>query len=148
MITTQQEYIKDILEELRGIAVVHHNESDPELVNIKIDWAGMIKLNEDGALYLTTLRDAGVLVGYSADMLISSLHYKGRIVAFNDAIYMKPDYRHIGITKLLIESSEEFLRSVSDIYFRTINTKVHSKASTLMQSLGYKDHEVSWLKIF
>jgi GNAT superfamily N-acetyltransferase len=80
------------------------------------------------------------LVGYFVVVVSSGLHYKDHLFAYNDIIYLSPEYRK-GFTGVrLIRFAEGCLKS-DGVSVLTINTKVHQPFDRLMDFLKFKNVE-------
>ena len=88
-----------------------------------------------------TARDKEALVGYAVFFVSSHPHFQRVKFAFNDVIYIKPDYRH---------SSKEFLQFCEyhlDVDVINFSMNYEQPHMGFMQSLGYKPTEIMYHKV-
>jgi GNAT superfamily N-acetyltransferase len=121
-------------------------------VPLAIDWERYHKLEKDGILRLMAARRAEKLVGYASFLVLPHLHYSTTLHAMNDAIYVDPSVRGIGIK--LIRAAEKLLaelarpRPVRILYHAKLH--VEEERGTLarvFEALGYKAFETSHDKV-
>src|SRR5215813_15600560 len=79
-------------------------------------------------------RDTGELVGYSSHLWYDDLHFQIRL-ATDDAWYVLPNYRRIGIGRRLREKALEELAAIG-VKIALARTKVAAPHDRVMAELG------------
>ncbi len=138
LVTFQEESFNDVIDDIKPLLENHWQEIalDKDKIALNPDYAQYENMYKAGVLKVFTARLDDELVGYFVVMLHKSPHYSDHILALNDIIYLKPEYRKTGVGKRLISFAEQILHQegVSVLY---INTKVHQPFDLLMESLNY-----------
>ena len=99
-------------------------------------------MEDVGQLVCFTARDGDKLVGYSIFIVNDHLHYKNNKFAFNDVIYVHPDYRKgTTIGKDLIEFAEKELVKFG-VDKMTYHVKLDHDWSAMLVRKGYAREEV------
>lgn len=95
-------------------------------------------------LHITTAREDR-LVGYLMSIVHPHLHYKSTLMAFQDIMWIDPDYRKGRNGIRLIQASEGFLkaRGVKQIF---LGTKLRLDLGSLFKRLGYEPVEMIYSK--
>ena len=147
MYTYELEKIADILDELVPLVQEHHEEvdTDKERVQMNPDYDTYLALEEAGAVVLHTVRDNGILAGYSVVLVHPHLHYKDNVYGQNDLLYVCPEYRSEGLAKGLLETQEEHLKELG-VTVMTMHMKEDRRFEHLMQNLGYHHSEIIYKK--
>jgi hypothetical protein len=57
------------------------------------DWVTYMAMERAGRLWVGTVRDSGVLIGYTVMIIAPALHYKSLLMATEDIHYLLPEYR-------------------------------------------------------
>jgi len=93
-----------------------------------------------------TARDDGKMIGYSVFFLQNHIHYKSTRMAFNDVLYLHPDYRKGRTGIKLIQHSEDHLKWLG-IKKVVWHIKKANDFSPILQRMGYGSEEVVMAKI-
>lgn len=115
---------------------------------IDLDWDAYHQMEKLGIFSLYTVRDNFRLVGYCSFMVVSDPHYRGKIRALQDSIYVLPLYRKAGVGVGIIDYSEKRLREdfgVASIQ-QTVNVQIDF--SSLLERKGYEFTEKAMVKRF
>jgi hypothetical protein len=89
-----REPIARIREEVAPLLLRHYQELGQQDMEFDPDWERALALEAAGVLVVHTCRtDEGVLVGYTAFLVQPHLHYRRRITAVNDVIWLAPEVR-------------------------------------------------------
>ena len=98
-------------EEIKDMIHLHYEEISKYygVLECEADWDKYAQMCELGLLQIVTVRDNGVLVGYCADVISPSLHYKHDLFAVNDVIFVKKDYRNFKVASKLLDFVIELL---------------------------------------
>lgn len=90
------EPIDSIQNEIIPLLETHWEEHEwKKSAPMKPDWDRYKMLESVGGLAILTARDEG-LIGYNVFFIHESLHYKGKRIAVQDLIYIKPEKRGFG----------------------------------------------------
>jgi len=123
----------------------HHDEVEDKHFKFSPNIPWYYKMEDEGSLIITAVKDDDVVVGYSLDLLMDHPHYSGKLFAVNDGIYLKEEYRHLGLMTQLLDHVTQTLLSF-DVAHHTVALKSSNPCSHLMTELGYQTPEVSWMK--
>lgn len=96
-------------------------------------------LNRNSLLLILTLRDSGVLRGYTIGILYRSLHHRGIIVGGGDSFYIDPDYR--SYTAIMVDKFESELKSKGAIIIGW-PTHTHGPLYAVLKAKGYVGDDV------
>lgn len=149
MLSFQEEKFAYILEELEPLLLKHWKE----LANYKdqrpldIDYIGYTKLNAEGIIRIFTVRNDGILIGYSSWVIANNLHYQTWKHAVCDVYYLEQEYRKTGVAAKMFDDIEERLK-VSEVKLMTLQDKVTHSHNKLFISRGYMLTEQNYEKVF
>lgn len=136
-------------EEMRPLLERHWNEvaGHKDKIPLNPDFDRYKELANMDALCCTTMRSDGELVGYFICFVVPHIHYKEHPMAFNDAIFILPEYRR-GLTPVIsmLKSAEKELRrrGVSKI---VINTKLTNDFGPVLRRVGFVAFETVYEKM-
>lgn len=123
-----------------------------EDVPLAVDWERYYRLEADGILKLMAARQDDRLVGYASFLVMPHMHYSTTLHAMNDAIYVDPDVRGVGIK--LIRAAEKALaelarpKPVRILYHAKLHVeKERGTLARVFEALGYKAFETSHDKV-
>lgn len=139
MITYQEETYEKVKEEIIPLLVEHWREIgtfDKANIKLKPNWAWYKTLSDGGFLYITTVRKDAELIGYCVCIIIPHAHYMDTMVADNDILFLKKEYRK-GSTgyKLLRYTLSKLKKKVQLV---TIGTKIKYNFGSILTRLGFK----------
>lgn len=140
MLTYQEESYKVALDP--ELIKLHFDEValHQELIALDPDYEVYESLEASGRLRSFTVRDDGVLVGYSIFILTWNLHYRSTRQADNDLIFLHPEHRK-GFTGIdLIRYSEQQLLEYG-VDKITWHVKSKNDFGPVLKWLGYGDEE-------
>jgi GNAT superfamily N-acetyltransferase len=101
----------------------------------------------DNALIMLTVRDEmAQLVGYSCTFLTRHPHYRTRLLAANDVIYLVPAQRKWKTGTRLIMATEQAAREAGADWMTWHFKPEHSLAPILLK-MGYNNHENTMAKV-
>lgn len=85
----------DIQHDIEPLLEMHYDElcMHKEAMALLPDWAKYKFLEQHDKLLAFTVRDYGVLVGYAVFFVDAHIHYSGALIANNDIIFLRKDYR-------------------------------------------------------
>jgi hypothetical protein len=95
MITFQTEDVNPFAQEAMELFNRHYEEiaERTDVIKLDPDFNRYQILKDKNALEIHTIRDDGVLVGYSLWFIVPHIHYKSSIYATSDILYIAPEYR-------------------------------------------------------
>ncbi len=149
MIKYQVESIEDCVKEIIDLFELHYDEigDNPEGVKLAVDYDAFCYLEDEGRLHIVTARVDEELVGYYISVLCNMLHFKGRVNAFNDAIYIKKEFRKGSLAVRMIKFAERELRALG-VDRMTIHMKTKQPFDKLCEHLGMTCTERHYVKDF
>lgn len=141
------EKFSDVIEEAKPLLEKHWEEIalDRDTIKLNPDYEKYQALEDIGLIHITTAREGGVLIGYSAYFITPNLHYKQVIVAESDIFYISPEYRR-GTTALKLFKAAE--KALSELGVHKVVSKIktdHDKGP-LFERMGYRAIEVNYCK--
>lgn len=143
MIKFNVEKVLDAKTELEVLLDKHYEELtlNKEVVKLKPMWSSYKDLEDKKQFYLFTARDDGVLIGYSAFFLKPHIHYEDLIVATNDVLYLKNEYR-LGVTGIkFLKYSEQKVKELGANKI-TWHVKHSNDFRPILHRMGYADEDV------
>ena len=97
MITFQEEHYSNFFtHEFMELYKVHWEEIgsfDKQKIKLSPDWDKYRIMGKQNNLITFTIRNDRVLTGYNIFIITNHHHYKNTIIAENDILYLKPEYR-------------------------------------------------------
>ena len=131
-----------------GLIQMHYDEIalHKEVIPLDPDWNRYDLLEAAQDLACITARDDGKMIGYSVFFLQNHIHYKSTRMAFNDVLYLHPDYRKGRTGIKLIQHSEDHLKWLG-IKKVVWHIKKANDFSPILQRMGYGSEEVVMAKI-
>lgn len=135
-----------IQSELEPLLVQHYHEIawNQDRIPLDVDWERYRMIEEMGKFVLFTARVEGQLVGYSAYLIDSHLHYRTTVFAQNDVLYIDPKFRGRQGAKF-IAWCEEQLRGLG-VNVHGIHIKDSFDWSALARRLGFELMDRIYLK--
>lgn len=129
--------IKDHFDEVLPLIKSHFNEiSYHNNFGFNLDKEFYIKSNELGSIKFFILKDGDKIVGYSSYFLHIHSHC-GIVQATQDALYVSPDYRKLGLGSKLIEYADKVLKDMKvSVVFQCVSKK--NDFSNSLNKLGYE----------
>jgi len=115
---------------------------------INLDWNSYYNMEDAGIFYLFTVRDIDQLIGYCSFIIAPDPHYKGRLTALQDSLFVSKGYRTKGVGDKLINYCDAVLEN--DFKVKSIQHSVNIKIdfSPLLERKGYKFTEKVMIKRF
>lgn len=107
--TIVEDSLYDNRVELQNLIQLHYQElaTDKELMVLDPDWDKYKTLEQQSKLFtLLVYTKDGELVGYSSNVVDSSIHYKQLILSTNDVIFLHKDHRGLALGLELIAQTE------------------------------------------
>jgi hypothetical protein len=107
-----RENYNHVIEELKPHLRDHYKEVAMYQDHIEFDpdYDAYKELQKQDVLYLFTWREDGQLRGYNIFFVRPHPHYRSTTWAFNDVVYIAPEFRHTPDTIAFFDWCEDFLR--------------------------------------
>lgn len=136
----------EILPELTKLIVNLFDEVDGAYgLELDPDWETYIEFQDDGELFLYTVRNDGELVGYAIYMLVPVLHHKGKVLAMPDSIYLLHEHRGGDVGRDLMLYIEKTIVTLGADYIAAV-TKLEFDFGSMLKRNGYEEHERTFFK--
>lgn len=154
-ITFEWSPLAEALDEgLEAIVRAHWDEVGvhKDTVPLACDWDKYQELEDKDILKLMLARRGEKLVGYASYLVLPHLHYCTTLHASNDAIYVDPEERGLGI-RLIRAAEKALVKFAAPHYIRILyHAKKHVEAergtlSRVFEKLGYVAFETSHDKV-
>lgn len=150
MITTQIEpsYVQ-CLPELRLIYRTHHRELAllQDRVPLDMDDAEYARREQDGSLFLTTVRRNGTIAAYYVANVRPGFHYKSTLTGTMDIAYVIPEERNRGLALPLFRHTErELQRRGVKVWYSGCKTSHPLGMPELHGLLGFVPADTYFLK--
>lgn len=152
LLTTHVEKFSSCYLEMQNLNKDHYNEiSVHKRYNIRLepDYDRYFKLENEGSLLYVTLRNQGKIVGYYIGFILTDLHYKSCLSAFQDILFISLKARGQNAFPLLVNAveCEAKRRGCKRITFGVKeNHKLHMQKQLI--DLEYKPFEIHYCKWF
>lgn len=139
---------------LEAIVKAHWDEVGvhKDTVPLACDWDKYQELEDKDVLKLMLARRGDRTVGYASYLVFPHLHYCTTLHAMNDAIYVDPEERGLGI-RLIRAAERALVELATPNYIRILyHAKKHIEAdrgtlSKMFEKLGYAAFETSHDKV-
>jgi len=143
MITFNVEPVLDCKEEMLSLLDEHYEELtlNKHVVKLNPNWEEYDRREKQGKFVYITASDEGKLIGYSAWFVDYHIHYADLLVASNDVIFLKKEYRQ-GMTGIkLIKYSEKVMREMG-VNKITWHIKESNDFRPILQRMGYNIEDI------
>ena len=108
------------------------------------DWTQFEAMEAAGALYILTVRSAGVLVGYACAITRPHLHSRATLTAYVDALYLAPVARRGMAGARFLKFIDTALSALGIDYIYWHIKPERDFSPILQRSLGYHFVESIW----
>jgi hypothetical protein len=136
----KRERLNAIRPHIDGLLDFNYDELtlNKHVIKLNPDWVKYDQLEQENKLIIFTVRHSGVLVGYSFFIVDTHLHYKDLVVANNDVLFIRKDYRQgmLGIKFLKFCDAE--LHHVDKIVW---HVKDANDFKPILHRMGYKNED-------
>lgn len=135
----QRERAHDLVEEIAPLLRAHHGEVAPfPDIPLEPNIPAYCGAEDAGLLRCYTLREAGLLIGYSVHFVVANPHYASSRQATADTIYVDPRYRDRGRgVALLRHADAELAREGVQVGYQHVAV-ARDFGPVLTRYLGYK----------
>jgi hypothetical protein len=151
MMTVQEEFLPDVLSELKPIFMPHWRELALDQDQVQLDPLYEIYLDRawKGEVLCVTARETDAIAGYFVGFIAPAMHYRHCLTLTMDLFYLAPQYRAedslsaIEEEMLAMRLFEEVRkcaqkRGVQRCFY---GSKLHKDASRLFEALGLREVE-------
>lgn len=148
-ITFQVERVTDILGEVKPLIEAHWEEIAlyKDQFPLNPDYEKYKAMDAAGALHAVTARTADdELIGYYISFIMPHLHYQDCIIAMNDILFLREDYRHGRVGMKMIGFAEQELRKLG-VHRMMMHVKVQHDFSPMLLRMGYTESERCFEKL-
>jgi len=148
MIKFQTERVTDVLDEIKPLLEAHWREIAPyqDQFPLRPDYEKYKMLDAAGMAHVVTARSDGELIGYSISFVMPHLHYQDCIIAMNDILFLKNEYRRGTTGKKLIAFAEQDLQK-RGVHRMIIHVKTQHDFSPLLVRMGFTETERNFEKL-
>jgi hypothetical protein len=143
----QEETLAEVWIELQVLLPLNYEELTLNKDHVKLDpdWNRYQCMSDNSELSIFTARDGVELVGYAFFFVLPHIHYKNLVVANNDVLFLKKEYR-TGMTGIkFLKYCDEQLKSRCDKI--TWHIKDTNDFSPLLKRMGYSVEDTIMGKI-
>lgn len=151
------EWLDDLLADgLEEMLFDHWQEVglDHDAVPLAPDWVHYRDMEKQGIFRIVAMRDAGLLIGYSAFFVNRHLHYRHTLHAVNDYFWLSPERRRGWAGVRLFRDSERLMQGLGVVKMM-YHIKPHvmlgatksGTAGDILLRLGYRHAEDCYSKI-
>lgn len=138
----------DFFEMAMPLLSLHRDElaTDKALMVLKPDFERYEYLDECGALLVLGAFRGDRLIGYSANIIASNLHYSDLVMCQNDVLFLVPEERK-GMTGIRLIRETERLAKERGAMIALWHAKLGTSLDKIMPKLGASVQDVMWRKV-
>jgi len=126
------------IEEITPLLMAHKDELCLyDDFDFEPDWGTYKVLATAGVLAIFTARVSGVLIGYSVYAVHPNLHYKSRLHAIQDVLYISPEYRGKLMGLKLIRYADSVMK-YEGVHLVTHHVKASNDFGPMLVRIGYE----------
>ena len=145
-ITLARERASTVLDDIKPLLIAHYREiAHFQDIPLDPDYTRYLEMDLKGLLRIYTVRDHELLVGYALYFVMPALHYRGSLQAFQDILFIHPDYRKGRSGMALLKFSHEALKSDGVQVVRQ-HVKAAHNFGPLLERLGYELEDLIYTK--
>jgi len=148
-VSMAEEKLIDILDELKPLFCEHYLEiaRHQEIIKLNPDYNKYFEMERNGSLLLTVARADGKVIGYCFTFISPHLHYQDCLMALNDIILIKKEFRKGFTAMKLIKFTEKCLEK-RGVLKSHITLKIAHDFGKLLERMGYVAIERVYEKMF
>lgn len=136
------------IEEAWPLIRTHWEEvgSNRDILRLNPDHDRYRSLERAGVLHILLARTGGAIAGYM--FLLVSRHPRdmAAMVATDDVIYVRPEYRRLGVGRLLIDEAIRFAGELR-VHIVMFHAKARRRNSNYLARWGFRPHEIVYSKV-
>ena len=139
-----------IKDEARDLLDMHWRELATNRHLAKLDpiWGDYFRMENANQLELYVARGyQGEMVGYAAFFVRPHIHYQKFIVAFNDVVFIHPDWRRGAFGFAFLRYCESMLHARGDVHKIAWHLKTTHDWGRILARMGYAPEEVLHTKL-
>jgi len=147
-IVYQVERVTDILDEIKPLLEAHWQEIAlyKDQFPLNPDYNQYKLLDQAGVVHVVTARNDGDLIGYYISFIMPHLHYQDCIVAMNDVLFIKSEYRKGRAGMKMIAFAEQELKKLG-VHRMMIHVNTQHDFSPLLTRMGFTETERNFEKL-
>jgi len=142
MLFSEETLDEELISEIEGLLAAHLAEVGPHQYKLDVDWKKYLLMAKVHRVY--TIRENKKLIGYSSYIISNNLHHKYILMANNDSLYIKPEYRK-GTGRDFINFCNGRLAE-EKIDTTTLTVRKEFDFSKMLLELGYEMEETIYSK--
>lgn len=148
MITIERKQLSEVYKDLLPLFEEHHQEVslDTERMKLHPKKEQYLLLEQTENLISLLVYEGEKIVGYSISVIVDHPHYLDFIIAQNEAIFIKKEYRGLSIGSQLLKATEEQAFSEGADYL-TLGAKKGTDLETILPDRGYTVHDIIFSKV-
>lgn len=135
---------------VEGLLDLHYDEltQDKNLMKLDPDWDKYKFLEDEGKLFTVLAYDeSDTLVGYSVNVVDTTLHYQKLLLSSNDVIFIHPSHRGAKLGNALIDATEDAARKTG-AHGHLWHSKPGTPLEMLLRAREYPVQDIIRLKKF
>lgn len=140
--------IIDCKDRVEDLLKLHWDESsrNKHVMVLKPDWDAYLNLDKLNRLVtLLAVDNNDEIIGYSCNILSQHIHYADLSVAYNDVLFLHPDYRNSSIGLKLIKETEKKCKERGAQLFLW-HAKQNTALDAILPRMGCKVQEIIYSK--
>ena len=142
--TFQRESVQQIFNDCLPMLIKHWAEVTPfKSYDLEPDFGSYLAMEEAGMLRLFTARKDGQLLGYCIFVLRNNRHYKSKLFAYQDALYVSPQHRGFG-HRFMAWCDDELKADGVSVVFQYVTERFNF--SPILERHKYRQIEQVWAK--
>ena len=144
----QVERVTDILDEVKPLLEMHWREIAlyQDQFPLNPDYEKYKSLDAAGVVHIVTARIGGELIGYYISFIMPHMHYRDCIVAMNDILFLKKEYRQGRTGMKLIAFAEQDLKRTG-VKRIMMHVKTTHDFGQLLERMGFTNTERTFEKL-
>lgn len=143
MLTIECEKLEKVLPEIKQLLLEHYEELtlNKNKIKLKPVWDRYFDMEQSGKFFALIARIDNQVVGYSGFILDKHLHYEDILVATNDVLFLKKEYR-LGMTGIkLLKFSEQYMKNQGANKI-TWHIKYSNDFRNILYRMGYANEDI------
>jgi GNAT superfamily N-acetyltransferase len=137
-----RETAAQVMQEIEPLMKAHEEVLKNDITQewpLDVDFARYRRAETNGAFRAYTARHNGKLVGYCTFFIASATQRKSLVIAHEDALYLAPEYRKMGVAKGLMNFANDGLKDVAELVIYHA-PEANPRFGVLLKRAGYKKY--------